>query len=70
MNDSVDAIAAEESLRATPVDGSYKLSSFAADSDGEIQRLNAQVDLFWNQELPLYERLGLHDGMSLLLEGG
>lgn len=66
MNQSVEAIAAEEPLRGTPVDGSYKLSSFAADSDGEIQRLNAQVDLFWNQELPLYQQLGVRDGMSLL----
>jgi ubiquinone/menaquinone biosynthesis C-methylase UbiE/acyl carrier protein len=66
MSHSVEANPVEGPLRCTAVDGSYNISSFAADIDGEIQRLNAQVDLFWNQELPLYQRLGLQDGMSLL----
>jgi ubiquinone/menaquinone biosynthesis C-methylase UbiE/acyl carrier protein len=48
------------------VEGSYDVSNFAIDVEGEIQRLNAQVDLFWNQELALYQRLGLKDGMSVL----
>src|SRR5215468_5052007 len=59
--------AVEEELRASSlVDGSYNLSSFAADTDREVERLNAQVDLFWNQELRLYQQLGVRDGMSLL----
>ena len=45
---------------------SYDLSTFAVDATIEIQRLNAQVDLFWNQELSLYQRLGLSDGMHVL----
>jgi ubiquinone/menaquinone biosynthesis C-methylase UbiE/acyl carrier protein len=48
------------------VEGSYDVSNFAIDVGGEIQRLNAQVDLFWNQELSLYQRLGLKNGMRLL----
>jgi ubiquinone/menaquinone biosynthesis C-methylase UbiE/acyl carrier protein len=48
------------------VEGSYDVSNFAIDVGGEIQRLNAQVDLFWNQELSLYRRLGLSDGMRVL----
>src|SRR5215211_6731673 len=48
------------------VEGSYDVSNFAIDVGGEIQRLNAQVDLFWEQELSLYQRLGLRDGMRLL----
>ena len=47
-------------------EGSYDISNFAIDSTGEIQRLNAQVDLFWNHELSLYQRLGLRDGMHVL----
>lgn len=66
MSNSLIGTATQELPRATPVEGSYNLSSFAADVDGEIHRLNAQVDLFWNQELPLYQRLGMHDGMRLL----
>src|SRR5688572_10312162 len=48
------------------IEGSYDISRFAVDTEGEIQRLNAQVDLFWSQELDLYQRLGLEDGMSVL----
>jgi ubiquinone/menaquinone biosynthesis C-methylase UbiE/acyl carrier protein len=66
MSHSVEAIPAEETLRSTAIEGSYNISTFAADIDREVQRLDAQVDLFWNQELPLYQRIGLQDGMSLL----
>jgi ubiquinone/menaquinone biosynthesis C-methylase UbiE/acyl carrier protein len=59
--------AADEELRASSaVEGSYNICSFAADIDREVERLNAQVDLFWNQELALYQRLGVRDGMRLL----
>src|SRR5690349_14619301 len=68
-NRSVNSLmraANEELPLPASVEGSYNLSSFAADIDGEIQRLNAQVDLFWKQGLPLYQRLGMQDGMRLL----
>lgn len=45
---------------------SYNVSSFAVDQDREIERLQAQVDLFWPQELLLYKGLGLQDNMRLL----
>jgi ubiquinone/menaquinone biosynthesis C-methylase UbiE/acyl carrier protein len=48
------------------VEGSYDVSNFAIDVGGEIQRLDAQVDLFWAQEVSLYQRLGLRNGMRLL----
>src|SRR5262245_18051151 len=57
---------AEEVRRSASIEGSYNISCFATDIDREIERLDAQVDLFWNQELPLYQRLGVQDGMSLL----
>src|SRR5262252_6522449 len=66
MSDLLTEVATEEQPLSTSVEGSYNLSSFAADIDGESHRLNAQVDLFWNQELPLYQRLGMQDGMRLL----
>jgi ubiquinone/menaquinone biosynthesis C-methylase UbiE len=46
--------------------GSYDVSHFAIDVEGEISRLNAQVDLFWPQESALYEKAGLRDGMVVL----
>lgn len=48
------------------IEGSYDISNFAVNVDGEIQRLNAQVDLFWKQEIALYQRFGLRDGMKIL----
>jgi ubiquinone/menaquinone biosynthesis C-methylase UbiE/acyl carrier protein len=46
--------------------GSYDIESFAIDKKREILRLNAQLDLFWEQEHSLYRRLGLRDGMVIL----
>jgi len=46
--------------------GSYNVTSFAADLGAEVRRLNAQVDLFWQQELALYTALGLGNGMNVL----
>src|SRR5262249_52444644 len=66
MSHSLMESVAEELPRSPSVEGSYNISSFAADIDREVERLNAQVDLFWNQELPLYQRLGMRDGMSVL----
>jgi SAM-dependent methyltransferase/acyl carrier protein len=48
------------------IEGSYDISRFAVDVQGEVKRLNAQVDLFWNQEIALYQQLGLADGMKVL----
>src|SRR5688572_22945896 len=48
------------------IEGSYDVSTFAVSVDAEIERLNAQLDLFWDQELALYQRFGLRDGMRVL----
>src|SRR5687767_6207013 len=48
------------------IEGSYDVSTFAVAVDAEIERLNAQLDLFWDQELALYQRFGLRDGMRVL----
>lgn len=47
-------------------EGSYHVSSFAASTQSEIRRLNAQVDLFWHAESALLERHGLQPGMDYL----
>ncbi len=46
--------------------GSYDVKTFSTTSEGEIRRLNAQLDLFWNKEFALYTRFGLKDGMTIL----
>jgi ubiquinone/menaquinone biosynthesis C-methylase UbiE len=46
--------------------GSYNVGSFASDTQAEIRRLNAQVDLFWPAEGELLIRHGLRDGMRVL----
>ena len=48
------------------IEGSYDVSTFAVAVDAEIERLNAQLDLFWDQELALYQRFGLRDGIRVL----
>ena len=45
---------------------SYKIRQFSTDVQGEVQRLKAQVDLFWNKEIRCYQQFGLTDGMSIL----
>jgi ubiquinone/menaquinone biosynthesis C-methylase UbiE len=47
-------------------EGSYHISSFAATTQSEIRRLDAQVDLFWQAESALLERQGLRSGMDYL----
>lgn len=44
----------------------YDVSSFAANANVEIERLNAQVDLFWPSEGDLLEKIGLSNTMRLL----
>jgi ubiquinone/menaquinone biosynthesis C-methylase UbiE len=46
--------------------GSYDVSKFSTTADGEIRRLNAQLDLFWDKEFSLYKKFGLVDGMNIL----
>src|SRR5688572_9587980 len=50
----------------TLVQGAYDVSTFSVDADAEMDRLNAQLDLFWEQELALYQRSGLRDGIRVL----
>ena len=47
-------------------EGSYHVSSFSANTQAEIRRLDAQVDLFWTSEHQLLVRYGLKDGMNYL----
>lgn len=46
--------------------GSYELARFAADAHAEKARLEAQVDLFWAQEMELYRLLELSPGSKVL----
>src|SRR5437764_9437511 len=45
--------------------GSYQIRTIASNVEKEIQRLKAQVDLFWEQELKHYVEFGLRDGLSI-----
>ncbi len=45
---------------------SYKIDEFSTNVDVEIERLKAQVDLFWNEEKKNYENHGLRDGLRVL----
>ncbi len=44
---------------------SYKIQDFSVDITSEIERLNAQVELFWKKEFNLYTLYGLKDGMTI-----
>lgn len=45
---------------------SYKLNEFTLNTKSEIERLEAQVDLFWEKEIALYKMIGLKDGISIV----
>lgn len=45
---------------------SYSANSFTSNPKAEVARLDAQVALFWSQELALYQRLGLREGMAVV----
>ena len=47
-------------------EGSYHVSSFSANTQAEIRRLDAQVDLFWPTESELLVRYGLAEDMDYL----
>lgn len=51
---------------ALTADSSYKIHQFAASASHEVQRLRAQVDLFWGKELRCLQQFGLTDGMRVL----
>ena len=53
-------------IMSTNQKGSYHVSSFSANTQAEIRRLDAQVDLFWPSEQDLMLRYGLKDGMDYL----
>jgi len=44
---------------------SYQISSVAGNVAGEIDRLKAQVELFWAKEIKHYIEFGLRDGMQI-----
>lgn len=46
--------------------GSYKIQQIAINSENEIKRLKAQLDLFWEKELMFYRMFGLKDGMAIV----
>ena len=45
---------------------SYKIDRVSANIQIELNRLKAQVELFWDKEIETYHRLGLRDGMNIL----
>lgn len=45
---------------------SYKVNQFSLSTKSEVERLEAQVELFWEKELSLYKSLGLCNGMSIV----
>ncbi|WP_437600758.1 methyltransferase domain-containing protein [Sorangium sp. So ce590] len=49
--------------------GSYQVNQVSVHVDVELQRLRAQVDLFWEKELQRYIAHGLRDGMSIVDAG-
>ena len=55
-----------EKLVSQAEEGSYHVSSFSANTQAEIRRLDAQVDLFWKSEWQLLTRFGLKENMDFL----
>lgn len=51
---------------ALTADNSYKIHQVAASASNEVQRLRAQVNLFWRKELRCLQQFGLTDGMRIL----
>ncbi|QFQ28663.1 class I SAM-dependent methyltransferase [Bacillus thuringiensis] len=45
--------------------GSYQISTIASNISKEINRLKAQVDLFWDKEFKRYTEFGLADGIKI-----
>jgi len=47
-------------------ESSYQVQNIAGHLETEINRLGAQVDLFWHKELKHYQEYGLKDGMKVV----
>lgn len=47
-------------------EGSYRIEKIASNLEGEINRLKAQVGLFWDKEVKHYIEFGLKDGLSIV----
>lgn len=45
---------------------SYQIKNISGNLEAEVNRLKAQVDLFWEKELKRYKEFGLEDGMSVI----
>jgi ubiquinone/menaquinone biosynthesis C-methylase UbiE len=45
---------------------SYNIQTIAGNVEKEINRLQAQVELFWDKELKHYIEFGIRDGMSIV----
>ncbi len=46
--------------------GSYQLENFTENKELEVQRLKAQVELFFDKEFEAFKKLGLKDGMRII----
>jgi len=46
--------------------GSYELDSFTQNRSTEVTRLKSQVELFFKEELDIYKKIGLQDGMNVI----
>jgi amino acid adenylation domain-containing protein len=49
--------------------GSYQLDSFTGNRTAEVERLHAQVNLFFEKEFDTYVRFGLENGMRIIEAG-
>ncbi len=45
---------------------SYQIQNISGNLETELNRLKAQVELFWEKELKRYKEFGLKDGMSVI----
>jgi ubiquinone/menaquinone biosynthesis C-methylase UbiE len=47
-------------------EGSYHVQNIAGSVEGEIKRLQGQIELFWKNEFKHYLEFGLNDGLSVI----
>ena len=57
------------SLTLASRESEYRPELYSRDSSSESRRLKAQVDMAFGCELPVLRRLGLRDGMNVLVVG-
>ncbi|NLE02455.1 MAG: class I SAM-dependent methyltransferase, partial [Fibrobacter sp.] len=46
--------------------GSYELETFSTSMKSEIKRLDAQIDLFWSEEISVYKNAGIKDNSHII----